>query len=406
MADAASVALASEWLPIVALGILCGAAGQVIRAIAGLKKLGEDAKEIGTTLDELFSGQKLMISILIGATAGLLAAVTTVDSREAISRVVMVGLVAAGYAGADFIEAFARDYLPSNKAAQVDRAAGHAARIQHAARLGRVRCIMFAGFTSHSGSVTTVARLNVRRLSPIRIAPAALTAEPGTVLQVIGIGPGETVAGNSTWYAGADDTYFWSGGCSDFRTANAPMAALSGAAPISVNKRPDGTIRPLAEPELRRIYGDIQYQDTEGGRIRILGDWTAKNIVDVTIPVLAAMGFDTVQLHRTAQPSFERAFAAVEAAGLSSRILTWGGSFVPRHKGWKISRGLSSHSWGVAIDMNVAWNGYGHDPAPIGTHGTLRELVPFFEAEGFAWGGYFTPPDQDGMHFELARLDL
>jgi hypothetical protein len=43
----------------------------------------------------------------------------------------------------------------------------------------------------------------------------------------------------------------------------------------------------------------------------------------------------------------------------------------------------------------------------MGATGSVRELVPFFEAEGFAWGGYFDPARfRDGMHFELARRDL
>lgn len=82
------------------------------------------------------------------------------------------------------------------------------------------------------------------------------------------------------------------------------------------------------------------------------------------------------------------------------------GLWVPRHKGWNPARGLSSHSWAIAIDLNAPWNGYGATPAPLGAHGSVRELVPFFAAEGFAWGGDFSPPYVDGMHFELARFDL
>lgn len=67
------------------------------------------------------------------------------------------------------------------------------------------------------------------------------------------------------------------------------------------------------------------------------------------------------------------------------------------------TRGLSSHTWGIAIDLNVAWNGYGNVPAAHGVHGSVRQLVAIFESEGFAWGGYFEPLSIcDGMHFELA----
>lgn len=42
-------------------------------------------------------------------------------------------------------------------------------------------------------------------------------------------------------------------------------------------------------------------------------------------------------------------------------------------------------------------------PGPIGC---VRELVPLFAAEGFAWGRHFSGKYRDGMHLELARLDL
>ena len=108
-----------------------------------------------------------------------------------------------------------------------------------------------------------------------------------------------------------------------------------------------------------------------------------------------------------ASQAFMAAFAAIGAANLADGILTFGGTFVPRHKAWNPQRTLSPHTWGVAIDLNVAWNGYGAEPAVLGAHGSLRELVPIFEGLGFAWGGYFEPfAARDGMHFELARLDL
>ena len=79
---------------------------------------------------------------------------------------------------------------------------------------------------------------------------------------------------------------------------------------------------------------------------------------------------------------------------------------MPRKKGWNPRRTLSAHAYGVAIDLNARWNGYGVKPAPRGAPGSLVELVDIFAAHGFAWGGHFRPARYaDGMHFELARLD-
>ena len=162
----------------------------------------------------------------------------------------------------------------------------------------------------------------------------------------------------------------------------------------------------MSEEELNATFGRLDYREGTGGRIILTPAWISQHIHDAAIPSLAAIGAATLQLNRTASPSFVRAFQAIADAGLSERILTSDGTWVPRHKGWDRNRGISSHSWGVTIDINARWNPYGAEPAQLGTVRSVRELVPYFAAEGFAWGGYFSPPYVDGMHFELARYNL
>ena len=53
---------------------------------------------------------------------------------------------------------------------------------------------------------------------------------------------------------------------------------------------------------------------------------------------------------------------------------------------------VSHHSWGAALDVNVATNWLGRPP-----HQDPR-LVAAFVRRGFVWGGRFLVPD--GMHFE------
>lgn len=256
--------------------------------------------------------------------------------------------------------------------------------------------------TALAGDVAATARLNIRSL-PARTAPVLRRVDAGTRLPVRGLAKGESVSGVDEWYVGDGDGYFWSGACADFR----PLFAADGTtrAP-EVHRRANGTILPLSEAELATVFGRFDYTERPGGRIAIDPAWPPANIVSLATPLLAVTGYPSIDVHRKARDPFARAFAAIEAAGLGDRILTCAGTFVPRHKGSDPGRGLSSHSWAVAIDVNVAWNGYGRTPAAVGARGSVRELVPYFEAEGFAWGGYFRPPYEDGMHFELARLDV
>lgn len=54
---------------------------------------------------------------------------------------------------------------------------------------------------------------------------------------------------------------------------------------------------------------------------------------------------------------------------------------------------LSAHSWGMAIDVNAAWN-------RLNTKPTLSPgFVKCFTDAGFTWGGNFRR--KDGMHFEV-----
>jgi hypothetical protein len=55
----------------------------------------------------------------------------------------------------------------------------------------------------------------------------------------------------------------------------------------------------------------------------------------------------------------------------------------------------SLHSWGVAIDVNAAWNGFGKTPK------LSSQFVKCFTSNGFDWGGEWGVPD--GMHFQLKR---
>ena len=140
--------------------------------------------------------------------------------------------------------------------------------------------------------------------------------------------------------------------------------------------------------------------------IRILGNWVANNIVNVKIPQLAGISGSsasgTIQFHRLAVPQLQAMWMEWENVGLIDRVLSFGGSFVPRFiRGSKII--LSNHAFGTAFDINVAQNKLGTMPALVGKMGCVRELVPIANKHGFFWGGHFKNR-LDGMHFEVAQL--
>jgi hypothetical protein len=108
----------SQWILLIALGAAMGFLGQTIRIIVGLKKVNDQAAASNQTFGELFQAPTLIISLLIGATAGALAAIV-VKPEASLARETLMGFAAAGYSGADFIEGFISKYLPGRAPLEV-----------------------------------------------------------------------------------------------------------------------------------------------------------------------------------------------------------------------------------------------------------------------------------------------
>jgi hypothetical protein len=109
-AAATVVAAAPSILTKLCVGLLLGGAGQGARTIVGLKKTSDEAKAKNTSFSAQFDAGQLFVSLLIGAIAGLFAALAMWDKMGNLeARQTLLALVAAGYAGADFIEGFMRN---------------------------------------------------------------------------------------------------------------------------------------------------------------------------------------------------------------------------------------------------------------------------------------------------------
>jgi hypothetical protein len=142
-----------------------------------------------------------------------------------------------------------------------------------------------------------------------------------------------------------------------------------------------------------QAVGSFTFVPLENGTVTVDPAWVAANIRTEDVPILG-----TVTCHRVMLAQLRSALQEVVERGLAGTIDPdqYGGCFHPRYIGHDPAKGLSLHSWGIAVDLNVPGN-------LRGTPGELdREVVGIFKRWGFAWGGDWSYTDP--MHFELAAL--
>ena len=75
----------------------------------GVKKKSDIADK-GTKIKDWFDLKQLLVSIIIGAVAGIIGAISLLG--EEIDKQLLITLMAIGYAGTDFIEGFMKRKLP------------------------------------------------------------------------------------------------------------------------------------------------------------------------------------------------------------------------------------------------------------------------------------------------------
>jgi hypothetical protein len=162
------------------------------------------------------------------------------------------------------------------------------------------------------------------------------------------------------------------------------------------------------ERDCNSFYGDpgITPVDGKPGVYRADPEWMMKNLVTIIPPY--AMTYDGkpikgITIHKKCSESLAKVLQEIyEASGKNMQVLAewgadkYGGAFNPRLK-----RGLttpSMHSWGCAIDLDVARNQLG---SPNGHFRNVPQVLNAFAKEGWVWGGKWKRPD--AMHFQAAR---
>jgi hypothetical protein len=99
-----------------------------------------------------------------------------------------------------------------------------------------------------------------------------------------------------------------------------------------------------------------------------------------------------IYCHKLLTPVVSELFAKIASQGLTSEIRTFGGCFNYQPK--RQSSKLSTHCWGIAIDLNPETNRQG-------SAGDMHpEIVALFREYGFKWGGDWSGKSKDPMHFQ------
>ena len=166
---------------------------------------------------------------------------------------------------------------------------------------------------------------------------------------------------------------------------------------MSTNLSAATLVPPHGLDEIVATFGDIFAYVAEDHSLD--GRWQSDFIARVELPLSMRLSWDhthevrAIACHKLLVPVFADVFAEISSGNLQNKIISFGGcfSFRPQRTGSK----LSTHAWGIAIDLNPEKN-------QQGTAGNMDPgLVSTFCGAGFEWGGTWEGKTCDPMHFQF-----
>ena len=157
----------------------------------------------------------------------------------------------------------------------------------------------------------------------------------------------------------------------------------------------------------RQSECDAFYGNPRGPNGRANQRWETANLVNMkTVFRMTHAGqqVKTLRVHRLVAGSLTQAFTNIwlSAGRDQDKVDAWGASIYGGAYNYRLMRGsnhLSIHSYGAAIDLDPARNGF-HDKTP--NFRNVPAVLEAFGDEKWTWGGKWT--DSDGMHFQAARV--
>lgn len=154
----------------------------------------------------------------------------------------------------------------------------------------------------------------------------------------------------------------------------------------------------MKEVEIIKIFGDpYPFMGTDG---HVVNSWQALMMDYVHFPepvpycANPSLMITRFLCHKKLASKFLAIFSGLHAAGHWGLIEDFGGCYNFRRI--TAGKGLSLHSWGIAMDLNVGKN-------PRGSASRMPpEIVTAFTEQGFLHGDVFKGRARDPMHFEWA----
>ena len=149
----------------------------------------------------------------------------------------------------------------------------------------------------------------------------------------------------------------------------------------------------LSGSSVSDAVGTFTYTPHANGTVTPQASWVRSFIRTEKVPILGS-----VTCNKGMLPQLRAALTDIVNSGLAAQIHPgeYAGCYYPRFIANDPGKGLSLHSWGIAVDLNVPGN-------QRGTVGEMdRRVVAIFKKWGFAWGGDWSYTDP--MHFEMAKV--
>ena len=150
--------------------------------------------------------------------------------------------------------------------------------------------------------------------------------------------------------------------------------------------------------EIKDTFGDItQFIESDG---TLSQEWEDQYLDHVPLPFPIKLAWNQesevtkIWCHKLMVPVFEQVFQVIVDQNLILTVQTYGGCF--EYRAQRGSTKVSTHAWGIAIDLNPLTNEQGT------TGNQDPRLTQVFTDAGFTWGGTFTGKRQDPMHYEFA----